>query len=130
VTTKRIARAATDDRAADPVMRSRTYAIPFEQVWQAATRLADGGLRGWTMSLADDLEGVITAEARGVTGAIHDVTLHLGLDDDAQTYVEALVVARKPGSDFGRARRRLRRVLLALDRALAGSARAAVGQQR
>jgi hypothetical protein len=114
-------------------MRSRTYAIPFEQVWQAATRLADGGLRGCSMSTADDLEGVITAEVRGLTGVMHDVTLHLGLDNDAQTYVEALVVARKPGSDFGRARRRLRRVLLALDRALAGSARAgrrAVGQQR
>jgi hypothetical protein len=112
-------RAASGADAADPRLRSRTYAIPFEDVWQAALRLAGGRLRGWSTVDSDDHEGTITAVSRGLGGAIHDVVVRIGLDADAQTFVEAEVTARKPGTDFGRAKRRLRRFLCALDSAAA-----------
>jgi hypothetical protein len=115
-------RAASGDGATDPRLRSRVYAIPFEQVWQAALRLAGGRLRGWSTVHADDHEGTITAVARGLAGAEHDVLIRIGLDADAQTVVEAEVTARKPGSDLGRAGRRLRRFLCALDAAAAPAA--------
>jgi hypothetical protein len=115
---------AASAAAADPRLRSRTYAIPFEQVWQAALRLTGGGLRGWTAVAANDGEGEITAIARGLSGAEHDVHVHISLDEDAQTVVQAEVTARKPGADYGRAGRRLRRLLTALDRAVAAPAAA------
>lgn len=116
-------RAATRPDAADPRLRSRTYAVPFDPVWRAALALASGGLRGWSTSAADDHEGVITAASRGITGAEHDISVRIGLDADAQTFVEAEVTARKPGTDFGRSERRLRRFLLALDAAVRPSRR-------
>jgi hypothetical protein len=118
------AHAATAADAADPALRSRTYAVPFDQVWQEACRLLSGGLRGWTLVHADDHEGVIEAVARGITGGEHAVTVRIGLDADAQTYVHAAATARKDGIDFGRARRRLRRLLSALDTAVARMPRA------
>lgn len=118
-------RAVSGAQAPDPRLRSRTYAIPFEQVWRAALQLTGGRLRGWRTVSADDHEGVIEAVSRGLGGAEHDVLLRIGLDADAQTIVEAEVTARRPGRDFGRAERRLRRLLSALDRAVAPAARGA-----
>jgi hypothetical protein len=112
-------RAVSGDDATDPRLRSRIYAIPFEQVWKAALSLAGGRLRGWSTVHADDHEGTIVAVSRGLAGAEHDVVVRIGLDADAQTFVEAEVTARKPGTDFGRAERRLRRFLSALDAAAA-----------
>jgi hypothetical protein len=112
-------RAVSGDGATDPRLRRRIYAIPFEQVWQAALSLTGGRLRGWSTVHADDHEGTISAVSRGLVGAEHDVVVRIGLDADAQTFVEAEVTARKPGTDFGRAQRRLRRLLCALDAAAA-----------
>jgi hypothetical protein len=50
---------------------------------------------------------------------VHDVRIDIGLDHDAQTYVRAVIEAQDRGADFGRARRRLRRLLSALDKAVA-----------
>lgn len=111
--------AATDPASADPSLRGRTYAIPFEQVWSAALELAGGRLRGWSVTEHNDAEGSITGTTRSLAGAIHDVTIRIYLDDDAQTRVDATAQARKPLSNFGRSRRRLRRFFRALDRRLA-----------
>jgi hypothetical protein len=109
--------AQTSANAADPELRGRTYAIPFDAVWQATLRLAGGGLRGWTVVAADDTAGSVFATARGVTGAMHDIGIEVSLDDDAQTRVDARAAARS-APDLGRSRRRLRRFFRALDRKL------------
>lgn len=114
----RHARAATAPDAADPALRGRTLAVPFEHVWQAATRLTNGGLRGWQLHDADDYDGVITATADAWLGEGHDVVITVHLDADAQTRVDATATPRAGGADFGRAARRLRQFFRALDRAL------------
>jgi hypothetical protein len=120
--------AATDPDAADRDLRGRTYAVPFEIVWRAALRLASGTLRGWSVRRADDGDGVIEARVRGLVGAVHDVTIRITLDADAQTRVDAEATAQRPGTDFGRAEARLRRLIQALDRAVAAARRGATAR--
>lgn len=110
--------AATAPTADDTLLRGRTYAIPFEDVWQAALRLASGSLSRWSLRSHDDASGVIRAHTRGVTGATHAITIRIVLDSDAQTRVDAEAEAEGP-RDFGAARRRLLRFFAALDRAAA-----------
>jgi hypothetical protein len=115
--------AETVPDAADPRLRSRTLAVPFETVWQAAGRLAAGGLRRWSLDSSDDQAGVIVATARGLGKTEHQVTITIGLDQDAQTVVHVRVMAKGSGADLGRAARRLRRFMTALDKALARAAK-------
>lgn len=114
----------THPGASDRRLRGRTYPVPFEDVWQAALALTGGGLFRWTRVQADDHEGVILACTKSLAGAVHDVMVRISLDEDGQTRVDASAQARKPLSDFGRSKRRLRRFFRALDRAVA-KARAA-----
>lgn len=115
--------AQTAPASRDPRLRGRTYAVPFEAVWQAALRLTDDGLPGWSRLHADDHAGVIRATVRSRTNARHDVEIRIGLDPDAQTRVDAHATPHVPGRDFGRAARRLHSFCCALDRALAPTAR-------
>ena len=116
--------AETSVHEADPRLRGRTYAIPFEQVWQAACSLANGGLRRWRILQADDYEGIIQAEARTlVFGFVDDVLIRVYLDRDAQTRVDMQSRSRKGRVDFGTNARRIRRFFRALDRRLAQQAR-------
>jgi hypothetical protein len=110
--------AVTAPDARDAALRGRTYAVPFDLIWREALLLTGGGLRRWTVTEADDQEGVILACARSIGGAMHDVMITITLDADGQTRVDASAQARKPLSDFGRSARRLRRFFHALDRAL------------
>ena len=65
--TVRVLRALTRNRAAtmadadDPRLRGRTYAIPFDVVWNAVLGVARER-RGWTVLHTDDLEGVVRYE--------------------------------------------------------------------
>jgi hypothetical protein len=78
----------------DGRLRGRTYAIPFEDVWQAALALSDGALKGWRVISSDDHDGIITAEAhRRWPAATDRVILRIGLDRDAQTRVDAEAAA-------------------------------------
>jgi hypothetical protein len=111
---------ATDPGATDGRLRGRTYAIPFENVWSAATRLAHGELRGWTLLTADDQEGIITGSAKPpLFGAPCDVRIEIGLDENAQTRVDARTSWPGKRGDLGHGRRTLGRFFRALDRALA-----------
>ena len=111
---------ATDPGATDRRLRGRTYAIPFDDVWGAATRLARGELRGWTLLTADDQEGVITGSAKPLLfGGPCDVRIEIGLDENAQTRVDARSSSGGKRGDLGRGRRTLGRFFRALDRALA-----------
>lgn len=110
--------AATDASSDDPRLRGRTYAIPFERVWQGALGLAQR-LRGWTVHSSDDIEGTIRAEVRSFLGFTDDVVIHVTLDPDGQTRVELVSEARAGhGGDLGRNARRIGRFLRALDKRL------------
>lgn len=113
--------AAEDDR-----LRGRTYAIPFEDVWQASLRLVDGGLKGWSLQDYDDREGIIRGIAPGRLGRFtSSVTIRISLDVNAQTRVDGLSASRVGRMDLGANTRRLHRFFRALDTAMeeAGSRR-------
>lgn len=83
------AETSTDPRATDQRLVGRTYAIPFDRVWEAARALAVGGLRGWELVRADDREGVM--DARSFTfprGRVDEVRITVRLDENAQTRVD------------------------------------------
>ena len=103
----------------DARLRGRTYAIPFEDVWNAANALATVGLRGWRVASADDESGVINAEATTLFGnKVDDILIRVSLDENAQTRVDARAAARQGRGDWGRNARRLKRFFGALDRAV------------
>jgi len=111
--------ATTAPDALDPRLRGRTYAIPFEDVWQASINLSGGRLRGWSVVHADDHSGVIEVLARTtVFGVEDDVRIDIGLDENAQTRVDLEMVSRSPRGDLGRTRRSIGRFLRKLDRHL------------
>lgn len=113
-------RAATDPASADRRLKGRTYAIPFEDVWTAAFRITAGGLRGFSLLSADDQQGVIDAAARALLiGEPCEVRIQIGLDENAQTRVDASSSCGGTRWDLGRSRRTLGRFFRGLDRALA-----------
>jgi len=111
--------AATDPSADDERLIGRTYAIPFEAVWSAATRLAGGELKRWSIASADDLAGVISAGTRPMFFGQGDrVKIEIGLDENAQTRVDLSAESRSERPDLGRNRRAIGRFLSKLDEAL------------
>jgi hypothetical protein len=114
-------RASTDPKSEDERLLGRTYAIPFDRVWQAATRLAGGGLKGWSLWVADDREGLIEASTQFLIGPAGDVRVTIGLDDNAQTRVDLVSVSRSQRGDLGRSRRSIGRFLQGLDEMLGAS---------
>ncbi|HUF11919.1 MAG TPA: DUF1499 domain-containing protein [Longimicrobiales bacterium] len=108
----------------DARLRGRTYAIPFEDVWNAAQAVAGVGMRGWRIVSSDDEEGVIHAESTTLMRRkIDDVSIRITLDRDAQTRVDARSAARAGRGDLGRNARRLNRFFHALDRAVVDARR-------
>ena len=113
----------TTPDASDPGLQGRVYAIPFEEVWQAALQVTDGGLFRWTRHEADDTQGVIRASSKSLTGAVHDINVRVTLDENAQTRVDASAQAHRKLADMGGSGRRLRRFFRKLDRTLARARR-------
>jgi hypothetical protein len=108
--------AETAPDADDPRLRTRTYAIPFDDVWRAALAMADGGLRGWRVIAADDQDGSIVAEAvTPVFRFVDDVRIRIVLDDNAQTCVDLHSASRVGRADLGANARRIARFLGRLD---------------
>lgn len=64
---RRLGRVTTSLDAANPVLRGRTYAIPFDTVWSAALDVVTR-LPGWVLTGADDHDGVIEFERRARMG--------------------------------------------------------------
>ncbi len=122
--------ATTDSEAADPRLRGRTYGVPFQEVWTLAKRLADAGLRGWSLVEADDQEGRIVAEARTRRlEFVDDVEIRVTLDDDAQTRVEMTSRSRVGRADLGANARRIHRFFRRLDHEM-GASRSRAGRSR
>jgi uncharacterized protein (DUF1499 family) len=113
-------RAVTDVGHDDPDLRGRTYPIPFIRVWVAALAL----LRrpGRNLVHHDEDDGVLRAECRGsILPTRHDVTVRVSLDQDAQTRVDMEASSRSVPFDLGANRRRIRRFMAELDRAVGGA---------
>ncbi len=112
--------AFTSPGAEDPRLRGRTYAIPFEDVWQSSRALVGGGLRRWEVVEADDEEGLIRGVAHSrIQRFTSTITIRITLDMDAQTRVDAMSASRVGRADLGVNARRLHRYFKALDRMLA-----------
>jgi hypothetical protein len=115
--------AETMAEAPEPWLRGRTYAIPFDRVWQAALELAQGGLPRWSLIDADDYEGVIRVEiSEAFLRPATRVTIRIGLGIDAQTRVDATAHAPDRRGDLGMSTRAVALFFSALDRAVAGGA--------
>ncbi len=110
--------AETRPDARDPRFRGRTYAIPFEDVWQASLQLLEK-VR-CSLRLANDRDGIIIAESSAIfPRRIDDVTISIVLDKDAQTRVDMRSIARDGKADLGANARRVTRFFELLDRRLA-----------
>lgn len=110
--------AYTSADAADPRLRGRTYAVPFEDVWQAALQLV-AELRRWELVEHDDREGIIRAVAHArLQRLAAGVTVRVGLDVNAQTRVDVMSASRHGVADLGSNVRRIGRFLGALDRSV------------
>ena len=122
--------AFTAPAAEDERLRGRTYAIPFEDVWQASLQLMDGGLKRWELLEDDDREGIIRGLAHGRLARFTSaVTIRISLDRDAQTRVDALSASRVGRMDLGVNTRRLHRFFRSLDQAMVEArGRRTVGQ--
>ncbi|HKJ93885.1 MAG TPA: DUF1499 domain-containing protein [Longimicrobiales bacterium] len=120
--------AFTTPDSEDIRLRGRTYAIPFEDVWQASLHIINDELKWWTLLDEDDREGILRAQVRGRIGRLASgVTIRISLDVDAQTRVDALSASRVGRVDFGVNARRLGRFFQHLDRRLEAMRRAAEG---
>jgi hypothetical protein len=112
-------RAATDPSSPDVRLTGRTYAIPFEHVWNAAVGLAKEGMRGWSVGSADDLKGLIIASTvTRFAGIRDDVRVRIRLDQNGQTRVDMTSTSRNERPTLGRHRRAIGRFLDRLDQRL------------
>ena len=115
--TDRTARTSPD--STDPLLSGRTYAIPFDPVWNAALDLVGGDLRGWKLISCDDELGVIRADVRGwILPLEARVLVAVTLDPNAQTRVDMSALGDHRGGDLGANRRRIGNFFRALDRSL------------
>jgi hypothetical protein len=108
--------AFTTPGAEDPRLEGRTFAIPFDDVWQASLHLARGGLERWEVTEEDDREGIIRGIVRGrFERTTSSITIRITLDPDAQTRIDAMAASRIGRADLGLNARRLDRFFTALD---------------
>lgn len=111
-------RAETAPSADDPALRGRDFAVPFEDVWDVAVDAAEG--MGWTVVDADGREGRLRAEARTtVFRFVDDVEVRVTPGAGGRTRVDMRSASRVGRGDLGANRRRIRRFMRRLDRALA-----------
>jgi len=112
-------RADTDPSSPDERLVGRTYAIPFDHVWNCAVGVAKEGMRGWAVASADDLAGLIIASTSSrILGIRDDVRVKIGLDENGQTRVDLSSRSRTERASLGRHRRAIGRFLDRLDQRL------------
>lgn len=111
--------AETDPSARDWRLRGRTYAIPFDRVWNVALSICGGGLPRWSLVSADDRAGVMRARAlTRVLRRASEVRVKIGLDANGQTRVDITSISPNRKRDLGASARRIHAFLAALDHRL------------
>ena len=112
-------RADTDPSSPDVRLAGRTYAIPFDHVWNAAVGVAKEGMRGWSVAGTDDLAGLIIASTiTRIFDIRDDVKVRIRLDENGQTRVDVSSKSRTEKPSLGRHRRTIGRFLSRLDERL------------
>jgi hypothetical protein len=107
----------TSPQHADARLRGRTYSIPFEDVWQGALRMIREKLKGWSLDTADDTEGIINVDIRGIHSRLNGVLrVRIALDGNGQTRVDVRSSTPAAFTDFGVNARRVDRFFRGLDR--------------
>ena len=111
--------ARTSPDSDDPVLAGRTYAIPFDAVWNAAVSLSGGGLKGWKLVSFDDQLGVIRTDVRGPLLPLEaNVLVSVTLDPNGQTRVDMSALGNHRGGDLRVNYRRIRHFFRSLDLSL------------
>ena len=97
----------------------RRLQVPYLRVWDALGEEIRSHSR-WDLVEADRQEGRIRVECSSlVFGFVDDLEVDVSLDENGFTRVEARSAARVGNTDFGVNRRRVRRLMRALDERLA-----------
>jgi hypothetical protein len=123
--------AFTTPGANDARLVGRTYAIPFDLVWQAALGLISGGLHGWQLVSADDQTGIMLGRVPSRISRLEgEITVRILLDPNAQTRVDALATTAPGKPDLGVNARRIGRFFHSLDAALARERGGSIGPLR
>ena len=105
----------TSPEQTDRRLAGRTYAIPFEDVWQGALRIIEARKR-WTLDSADDEEGIIVASVRALHQRFNSsIRIRIGLDGDGQTRADAVTDMPRAFADMGMNARRVDGFFRALD---------------
>lgn len=101
----------------------RLYEVAFSQVWDQLLKYV-GRCWWWTLAHRDEDLGLISVRC-GVPlfRWVDDLTIWVALDSNGLTRVDAAARARRRNFDLGMNRRRIRRMLKSLDRALGPRAR-------
>jgi len=108
--------AETDPHSPDQRLLGRTYAISFDRVWNASLALSGGQLPRWSVSSADDGEGIIRARVRTlILRRTDDVRISVILDKNGQTRVDVVSVSLRRKRDLGANARHIDLFLRALD---------------
>ncbi|MEX2465604.1 MAG: hypothetical protein WD995_01755 [Gemmatimonadota bacterium] len=108
----------------DERLVGRTYAIPFDRVWNASRALADGRLRGWRLLRGDDREGVLEASSLTfLRRNLDEIVVTIRLDENAQTRVDVQCRRVDRNKPPRRHPRVIGRFFRALDRKLEAKAR-------
>ncbi len=110
--------ARTDPHADDPRLRGRTYAIPFDAVWQCCLSVGRE-LPQWSVHRSDDKAGRIqSVVASGMLFPAVYVGIDVGLDRNGQTRVDVEAKSASERSNLGRSRRLVIRFVAELDKRL------------
>ena len=113
--------AAADSRdtrpdASDARLRGRTYAIPFDRVWNSALLVAEEDMKRWEVVSWDDRAGMILIEAQSpVLRRLDDVRVLVSLDPDGQTRIDLTTRPKKEHGSVGTSSRVVGRFFRLLD---------------
>ena len=114
--------AETDPWADDPRLAGRTYAIPFDRVWNACLELAQR-TRGWHVLQVDAFPGLIRITCTTlIFKFVDDLEIRIRLDENALTRLDMCSRSRKGRGDLGVNARRIGRFIRRLDRMLRADA--------
>jgi hypothetical protein len=86
-------------------------------VWQGALRIVREKMKGWALDTADDQEGIIHVDVKGIHRKLNGhIVIRVALDDNGQTRADARSSTPDAFTDFGVNARRVHRFFTALDR--------------
>lgn len=108
----------TGEKARDPLLKTRYFKLPKEQVWEEVTAVLKK-TPGYKLLHEVPNVGEILAERRTVTGRTQDVTLTLFAINPVKTAVDIYSASRGSMGDLGSNYRTILDIYKQLDRKLA-----------